>query len=239
MTRHNTYPDFEVSTFPEVGSLPFNIVEIRNDAELDESLLIQGADPSTLASENVRGATHNMLARTQEAGKKLFLAEVNGASWAVVAGSEQDVSLTEETVENIANLQAHIKPDSLSGECIGVHEYASSLGISNGNLGRKYKSTGHVGSIYPDPGIHEIGYNDVVSAGKTVYFDLTSKVYSFADKEADEAVLEGLIIVEDIGHSEAVSNIYQSDWRREPFEPDQSKLDYILQSGSDRFLTDK
>ena len=121
--------------------------------------------------------------------------------------------------------------------CIYVHEFASALGISDGNLYASRRQGDPEKAVYPIRGIHDIGYVDIPEQQITVYFDLTAKAYVFTDGSigsVEDAVMQGIIIVEQIGKTDAVESLYQVGWKKKPFNPEQSTK--VLKEGKEEFM---
>lgn len=213
--------------------------EVTSAEDLRELLIARRAHEQTLASEKVQGSLSKLVERTQETGKKLFVMDAGEGQWAVVANSEDDARQVQTKLKELSRLQGSVDADKLWMQCIYIHEFASALGISNGNFSSTSRKGNIEDSIYQIRGIHDIGYVDIPDKKKSVYFDLTSKPYVFTEDSANDAVMEGVIIVEELGESGAVESLYQNNWHREPFRPDQPLSQHVLQKGQDTFLKKK
>lgn len=213
--------------------------EVTTAEELRGLLSTRNAHEQTLASERVQGNLSKLVERTKEAEKKLFVMDLGEGQWAVVANSEQDAQQVQGKLTELSKLQDTVDAEKLWGMCIYIHEFASGLGISNGNFSATSRKGNLEDSVYQIRGIHDIGYVDLPDQKKSVYFDLTSKPYFFTDGSANDAVMQGIVIIEELGKSGAVESLYQNNWRREPFQPDQPLSQHVIQTGKDKFLKQK
>ena len=205
----------EFPTGSQTDRVHAHFESVDNVKALLHLLMSRGADKETLENKHVVGNLSTLIDRVAEANKTLFLPQISGATWVVIAASEQDVRDVYSKIEEIASFQAKIDPSKLPTQCIYAHEFANALGISDGSLEvTTWNPVGSQKPIYKFAGVHEIGYVDVDSK-KTVNFDLTAKSYIFARrKQADKAVLEGIIAIEDLGKADSVRSLYQYDWHR-------------------------
>lgn len=196
-----------------------NIYETTDISGLD-ALLEANTSNNAEPPDTTQAILHNLLASAQETNNNLFITQEIGR-WAVIAASTDHIARVDERMRPIMDLQANITARTLSGQCRYAHEYASALGISDGNLVKVDRNM-YADSPFPGYGHHEIGYADSAVAGLSVYFDLTAKLNAFSEWPHTSAILEGVIVVDDYQRTEVISRLYRSDdWLRRPFRPNQ------------------
>jgi hypothetical protein len=149
---------------------------------------------------------------------------------------EQEILKFQDTLSAISKLQANIDGEKLQGMCIYIHEYASAVGLSDGNLKAGYSKGNNEDSIYPILGIHEVGYIDKPDQNASIYFDLTSKRYVFRDPDTKSTALQGISVIEDYGTTQTMENLYQSSWSRQPFQHEQTLSQHAIQIATENFL---
>ncbi len=126
------------------------------------------------------------------------------------------------------------------GQCIYVHEFANAVGLSDGNMsannGRDYQGKK---AIYAIRGIHEIGFKNLKDQERTIYFDLTSKPYVFTKGDANNAVMEGVIVIDKERGTSIISELYQCTWDVDTFVGDESFKQHIWNKIQNQFLKKK
>lgn len=200
----------------------FEVREVSSVQDLISTLELKGADKVNLFDAEVLNNLKNLFDATLVVGKKLFIVETNEGAWAVVASSQEEVRRYQSQVEEISLFESKLVPKRLWGRCTVVHEFAYVEGISDGVISAN-KPTVREKSIFPDMNFHDIGFKQVDK--KSIYFDLTAKVYSFTrvikiDKrnlergDAEKAILEGLITIDDVNDTSTIQALFQSKWTK-------------------------
>ncbi len=216
----------------------FEIVQVETKDELVSALQGLGADVDLLQDKGIQKNLAAVIERSKEAGKDIFVIQMESGYWIVVSSSQNEVEQVRIVIAQIGSLQKKIDPKKLSGECIYTHLYAEASGISDGNLSAGFSPRPDKNPIYQNGGIHEIGFKDVPEKNLTVYFDLTSKDYVFTPLGVteDNAVAEGIIVIDGLEKTTALESLYQCKWDRSEFGPktDEERKE-ILEEGV-RFL---
>lgn len=214
-----------------------SVINVENINELNKVLLTNDTAEQGLGDEEVQGNLSNLIERVKDMQKELFVMDNGDGKWAVVASSEQEIQQIKGKIQELSTLQASIDGETLWGMCIYVHDFASASGIADGSMCATTGQGDLEKSIYPIRGIHEIGYVNMPEKQMTVYFDLTAKPYVFTPggRPVDEAVMQGVIVVEQKGQTSAIESLYQTEWRMDPFKPEQSARDRVLEQGNKKF----
>jgi len=219
----------------ETSLLQYREVSSIND--LNQLLINNYIPDQILMNDKIQQNLTNLIDRAHKTHKRLFVLTLKNKLWAVLASSDNEVQQNQVKIEEISELQSSINGESLWGQCIYVHEFASALGITNGNMFAGGRNGDPSKSIYPIRGIHKIGYSDMPEQNNTIYFDLTAKPYVFTcGQPVDNAIMEGVIIVEQLGQTQSIESLYQTGWQRNPFQPEQTSQNHILQQGRTKFI---
>ncbi len=238
------------------------IVEIHNDVEAEQlfalvteivsfeqlqNLLFENTtNISSLNKPEVITNLKNLFERARSANRKLYVLKTEYGLWPVIAKNIKEIHDVQKKIQEIILLQSKIDCEETTGSCIYIHEFASSYGVSDGNFHYSTRNGNLDDSIYPVRGSHEIAYVDLKDKEKTLYFDLTAKIYSFSPtplyKNAmtgnfkREPIMEGIIIVEAIGEDASVREVYRRNWVRDPFDKSEKERQEILDIGMKKYF---
>lgn len=200
------------------------ITEVDSSRQLN-GILERGSVQSVLQSERVQNSINALIECSRDVGCKTYLVEIDGKRWATVAGSNSEILPFIEGVDEFNRLQGSIDPDKLPGTCIYVHEFAATSGYADGLYSRR-ESTGNTRkTVYENMGIHKVAFRDNARAQRRMFVDLTAKTYSFTDSpdNASNAVMEGLLVIDQIGSTKNLEGMYRSRWERDSFDPSVSR----------------
>ncbi len=212
---------------PEADRDIFIVTEVQNKQALVDELSRTAPELTSFQDEAVSENLAKLIKLSERARRKLFVVETTGGSWTVVANSNDDVNAVRADIRAVSDLQSSIDPKGLPGMCIYAHEHASVMGVGDGSLSSGSKPQEE--SIYPILGIHHVGYKDNQSTGKTLIFDLTSKIYVFTPRNrTTTAVCQGIMMVEEKGETKILEAIYSTDWKRKPFDHSQFSINPIM-----------
>lgn len=235
----------EIHTNMEAEQLFATVIEIVSLEQLHKLILENTRNKSAFNKQELITNLKNLFERTAECGSKLFILKTEYGLWPVIAKNKKDIYDVHKKIKEIILFQSRINCEKTTGRCTYIHEFASSCGISDGNFSDSTINGDLDNSIYPEDGPHEIAYVDITDKQKTVYFDITAKIYSFSPKPLYkskigvlkyEPIMEGIIIVEALGDNTSVGTVYQRNWYRVPFDKSQKERQEILAIGKNEYF---
>lgn len=212
----------KIATVEDSKDKEFEYQEVSSVNDINALLKTKFDDiDSIIEDEELQNNFKNLIQESREEQGKLFIITIGNKFWPVVASSIEEINDSRDKIIEISKFQDAIdEPLDLNGMCFYAHAAASVSGISDGVLQTEGSIHSHEKSLY-SAGNHAIGYSDVKDRDRTIYFDLTAKIYTFIHKNKKGKYsypMEGLIVIDKIGETKLVESLYKANWEREVFD---------------------
>ncbi len=222
MGRMNTIRNVENFINKLIGIEITEVVDLQNM----NTILEKTAKQDVLKSKRVQQVLSNLLESSQNAGCTTYIVGINGKNWAVTADSMESLKPFLPQLKNINKLQQSIKPEKLNGRCTNVSRLTVLSGICQGIYNRGVQIGDLKKSINLEYGLHDISFVDNPRTGHRMFLDLSAKDYSFAIEpgQAATAVLEGLLVVDDILSTDNINWLYRCQFSRDPYSLEQNSV---------------